>query len=63
METPIIDPNTLTEEQREKIRERIEHLRSSFWGTSFENRVARTNMRLLEWLFGESIFEKEENNE
>ncbi|MDE6649788.1 MAG: hypothetical protein K2K45_07645 [Muribaculaceae bacterium] len=59
---PIIDPNTLTEEQREKIR-KIENLTNELeiHGTEIEDRyIGREIYSVLESLFGENFFKKGE---
>lgn len=61
MTTPIINPATLTEEQREAIKGMYKEckLRSeSEYKTDILTGVARVFM--LKWLFGENFFKKEE---
>ncbi len=64
MTQPIIDPSTLTDEQREAIKE--EYKLNSEWKDRSNGEVERhwysgRNLTLL-WLFGEGFF-KGENNE
>lgn len=60
MNTPIIDPKTLTEEQREAIKKEytlnsnLELVAGSILQTYYQVGVYKT----LEWIFGEEIFIK-----
>ncbi len=56
MNSPVIDPQTLTEEQREKIREKYKSSKIACEVFHFET---HDKMNVLEWLFGKSMFEKQ----
>lgn len=62
MKTPIIDPSTLTEEQREIIRTKYREMRevSIVLGNS---EIFAGDEVIFEWLFGKKMFEKGGNNE
>ncbi len=55
METPIINPSTLTEEQREAIRREYDKHKVCF-GTAYIKGILDT----FEMIFGKSMFEKGE---
>ena len=58
MNTPIIDPSTLTEEQRDIIKEQYEinNNPTHIIQNAFEIGIVQT----FEWLFGKEFFEKGE---
>ena len=59
---PIIDPSTLTEEQREAIRNAVKEIREdSFPVCEFEEKLifAEDAISYFEWLFGKEMFEEE----
>ena len=64
MTTPIIDPATLTEEQREAIMQEYEHNSEMYdLGCVFPTTMGTMHngkMELLSWLFGENFFKKGE---
>lgn len=57
MNKPIIDPSTLTEEQREAIR--VQYLTNEVFPTGFNAttvQVCKASNGILEWLFGSEFF-------
>ncbi len=59
MQTPIIDPTSLTEEQREAIREVFseqEELEIHGWQPS-DRMIGRNACIIFEWLFGKDFFD------
>ncbi len=57
MTTPIIDPSTLSEEQREAIR--VQYLTNEAFPTGFNAtvvQVCKASNGILEWLFGKDFF-------
>ena len=63
MTTPIIDPSTLTEEQRAEIRNAVKEIRDdSFSVCEFEEKLifAEDAVSYFEWLFGSDFFMKGE---
>ena len=62
MNKPIIDPSTLTEEQREAIRNLYDDFNQlELHGASITDRSAGRNQCItLEWLFGSDFFKKGE---
>ncbi len=60
MTNPIIDPSTLTEEQREAIRKEYHDARIRCEVLHIET---HNRMSVFEWLFGKDFFEKGDNNE
>ncbi len=65
METPIIDPSTLTEEQREKIREIFKKANSLGQSNNGNHLsfLAAGQISVLAGIFGVEFFKKGENNE
>ncbi len=64
METPIINPAQLTEEQREKISEYFNlHNKMADDEFMYIKFLSKGICTALERLFGKSMFEKGENNE
>lgn len=60
---PLIDPFTLTEEQREEVRKCVKEIREdAFPVCEFEEKLifAEDAISYFEWLFGEKFFEKGE---
>lgn len=62
MTEPIINPSTLTDEQREAIKNLYDDFKQlEIYGASITDRSAGRNQCVtLEWLFGENFFKKEE---
>ncbi len=57
MENTIIDPQTLTEEQREKIRKKYEYAPNPY-DHQYNVGIGDGWLEAFEWLFGKSMFEK-----
>ena len=55
---PIIDPTTLTEEQRDAIKDKYQNQKSLYkrWHDEYE----RSGIDTMEWLFGKNFFKKGE---
>lgn len=61
MNTPIIDPSSLTEEQRKAIKDAYESNQLNLEDATLSYRfVLRGSMSCMMWLFGKSMFEKGE---
>ena len=61
MTAPIIDPSTLSEEQREAIR--VQYITNEVFPTGFNattTQVCKATNGILEWLFGAEFFKKGE---
>ncbi len=61
MNTPIIDPSTLSEEQRVEIRNAVKEIREdAFPVCEFEDKLmfAEDAISYFEWLFGSELFEE-----
>ena len=62
MSKPIINPSTLTEEQREEIRNAVKEIREdAFPVCEFEEKLifAEDAVSYFEWLFGKEMFEED----
>jgi len=59
MSTPIIDPSTLTEEQREEIKAQYE-INKIITQSEVQNAFQIGIIQTFEWLFGEDFFKKGE---
>ena len=63
MNKPLIDPSTLTEEQREEVRKCVKEIREdAFPVCEFEEKLifAEDAISYFEWLFGSEFFKKGE---
>ena len=59
MVPPIIDPSTLTEEQREEIKDKYEKTPNPY-DHQFNAGIGEGWLEAIEWLFGENFFQKGE---